>query len=75
MPNNIVKSFAKKTGKTVQEVEKMWDEAKAIAYKSGHKEDYDYVVGILKNMLKINETEEFKKSPTHSSFSQYLNTL
>lgn len=57
MPNSIVKSFADKTGKTVQEVEKLWDGAKELAKKDGRKESdkdfYPYVTGILKNMLKL----------------------
>lgn len=56
MPSNIVKSFAKKSNKSEQEVEELWDKAKSIAAESGHKEDYDYIVGILKKMLKINES-------------------
>lgn len=28
MPNKLVKSYAKKTGKSVAEVEKIWDETK-----------------------------------------------
>jgi hypothetical protein len=62
MPSNIVKSFAKKTNKSEQEVEKLWNKSKQIAVDSGHKEDYEYIVGILKKMLKINE-----------SFRDYLN--
>lgn len=60
MPANIVKSFAEKTGKSVQEVEKLWDKAKELAADGGHKEDYNYIVGILKKMLKLNETDTFK---------------
>ena len=55
MPSNIIKSFADKTGKSESEVEKLWDKAKEIADESNHKEDYDYIVGILKKMLKLNE--------------------
>lgn len=59
MPASVVKSFADKTGKSVKEVEKLWDKAKALAKEDGRKESdedfYPYVTGILKKMLKINE--------------------
>lgn len=59
MPASIVKSFADKTGKSVPEVEKLWNKAKALARKDGRKESDDdffpYVTGILKKMLKIDE--------------------
>jgi hypothetical protein len=61
MPSNIIKSFADKTGKTEKEVELLWDKAKEIAKEAGHEEDYDYIVGILKRMLKINEFDSFKE--------------
>jgi hypothetical protein len=64
MPASIIKSFAKKTGKSVSEIEKKWQEAKKIAASMGKKEEYDYIVGILKNILGINEsiTDIFLKS-------------
>lgn len=34
MPNAVVKSYAKKSGKSVEAVEKMWDEAKVSAHKA-----------------------------------------
>ncbi len=66
MSNNIIKSFAEKTGKTEKAVEKLWDKSKLIAKKAGHEEDYDYIVGILKNMLNINEKQTFR---------EFLNTI
>jgi len=61
MPNNIIKSFAKKSNKSVKEVEKLWDKSKGIAEEDGHKEEYDYIVGILKRMLNLNETLSFSE--------------
>ena len=66
MPADLVKSFAEKTGKSVQEVEKLWDTAKELADKAGHKEDYAYITGILKKMLKLDESVK--------SFREYLAT-
>ena len=58
MPTPMIKSFADKTGKTVGEVEKLWNEAKAIAFKEGKEDNYAYIVGILKKKLGLNESVE-----------------
>jgi len=61
MPAALVQTMADKTGKSVAEVEKLWDKAKEIASKEykGVPEDsdryYAVVVGILKKMLGIKE--------------------
>jgi len=61
MPNAIIKSFAKKAGKSTREVEKLWDKAKSAAYSAGKKPDdpsfFAYVTGTLKNMLDIKENK------------------
>jgi len=60
MPASIVKSIADKSGKSVDEVERLWGEAKAKAKEEGKSEDgddfYPYVVGILKRMAGIKES-------------------
>lgn len=61
MPANIVKSFADKSGKSIQEVEKLWNKAKAVAADEGQKENYAFITGILKKMLGLNESETFKE--------------
>ena len=56
MPASIVKSFAKKTGKSTKEIEKLWRKAKKIALSSRKVSDVDYyalVVNVLKRMIKI----------------------
>jgi len=58
MPANIVKSLAKKSKKTVEEVEKKWDKAKKIAKEEGEENNYAYITGILKKMLKIKSFNE-----------------
>ena len=58
MPSNVVQSFATKTGKSVSEVEKLWDKAKKSAADQGRAEDYAYITGILKNMLGLGEKTE-----------------
>lgn len=55
MPSNIVKAISRKCGKTVQEVEGMWNEIEAELLKSGAKKsdkDFYYkTVGRLKFRL------------------------
>lgn len=62
MPNSIVKSFVDKTGKSVAEVEDLWNQAKKAAKDAGKSESddtfYPYVTGVLKKMLKINESSD-----------------
>ena len=59
MTNSIIKSFAKKTGKTEEDVEKLWDKAIEIAKEKDvapeSDEFYKVVTGTLKKMLKIDE--------------------
>jgi len=57
MPNSLIKSFAKKSGKTIPEVEKLWNKAQDMAKEKGLEDDnmYAYTVGILKKMLSIEE--------------------
>ena len=62
MPSPYVSKLAKETGKSVAEIEKLWSKAKKIASETlGKSEDdfgnseYKYTVGIIKNMLGLNE--------------------
>lgn len=50
MPNNIIKSFSKKSNKSEEEVEKLWSELK-----DKYGEDYQRIVGTMKKILQINE--------------------
>jgi hypothetical protein len=61
MPSSVVKSFADKTGKSEQEVDKLWNKAKEIAAEQGQADNYALITGILKKMLKLNETLSFKE--------------
>ena len=67
MPAAVVKSFAKKTGKSTQEVEKIWNAIRDSLISSGHKETddnfYPKLVGGLKKALKLKEgkMKTFKK--------------
>lgn len=57
MPNSLVQSFAKKSGKSVPEVEKLWNKVQDMAKEKGLEDEhmYAYTVGILKKMLSIEE--------------------
>lgn len=62
MPNATVKSFAEKYGKSIEEVDELWDKAKSIADKLNHVDKdsdqyYVYVTGTLKRMLNIEDDE------------------
>lgn len=61
MPNAVINSFAEKTGKSVAEVDKLWNKAKEIAKEEGEGENYAYITGIVKKMLGLNETISFKE--------------
>lgn len=68
MPTRLVKSFSKRTGKNISEVEKLWEKAKKSAlskYDQNDPEYFPYVVGIVKNMLGLKEEylflNKFKK--------------
>lgn len=58
MPSNIVKTFSERTGKSIKEVEELWDKAKVITKEKipvSSDKFYPTVVGVLKKMLSINE--------------------
>ena len=53
MPAPIVKSLAKKHGKSVKEVERLWKKAKALSSQDNDgKVDYALTVAILKKIVK-----------------------
>lgn len=63
MPNNIIKSFADKTDKTVEEVKTLWNKAKRIVkdeYEIDSEDEsyYPLVVGVLKKSLGF-KSEDF----------------
>jgi hypothetical protein len=70
MPNNIIKSFADKTGKSEDEVEKLWSKAKQISMEDKGSEDYPFIVGTLKNMLGIEEN----RIMTAQTIQEFLNS-
>lgn len=63
MPNNIVKSFSDKSGKSEAEVEKLWDKSEEIVKEKYNLSPddgdkfYSLVTGVLKKMLKLVDEE------------------
>ena len=61
MPTPYIDSLVKKGKGTQAELEKKWEEAKAIAKDAGHDEDYDYITGIFKKMINESVPKTFKE--------------
>lgn len=64
MPNAVVKSYAKKIGKSVEHVERWWEEAKEGAekkFKKGSPRYWAYVNGIVKRRAGLDESISFKQ--------------
>lgn len=61
MPTPVMKSLAKRAGKAVKEVERLWNKAKTLAAEKGiaqtSKKYYPYAMGILNNMLGLAENK------------------
>lgn len=56
MPASQIKSFARKSGKSEKEIEKLWNKAKAAAAKQGKAKNFAYITGTLKKMLGMKES-------------------
>ena len=52
MPNNYIQSLSKKHNISTNSLESLWDKAKKQAKKQDRKDDYAYIMGIFKNMIK-----------------------
>jgi len=51
VPSTLINNFSKKSGKSIEEVEKIWDELN-----HQYPGDYERIVGTLKKILQINES-------------------
>ena len=52
MPINYIKSLSKKYNINVEKLEKKWKQAKELAKEADRKDDYAYIVGIFKRLIK-----------------------
>lgn len=58
MPSATIKKMAKKSGKSIEEVERLWDKAMDIAKKKGLQDPailIPYAMGVLKKMVSVKE--------------------
>jgi hypothetical protein len=58
MPNNVVKSYSTKSGKSVEEIEALWKKIEKEADEKFGKKDkhyWAYVNGTVKKILRLNE--------------------
>lgn len=56
MPITMIKNFSKKSGKSEQEVENIWN-----GLKKEYPDNYEAIVGTLKKILKIDENLNFRE--------------
>lgn len=84
MPSAYVKSLSKETGKSVSEIEKLWDKAKEIASDTFNKgeddfddREYKFSVGVVKNMLGLDERvlDPTNFLNSEKSAKEYIETL
>jgi len=75
MPTQLIDKYSERSGKSKQEVERLWDKAKGVVdsqYKDVDKESDDYwklTMGIFKNMLGLDEEAP---STTTSTMGNYV---
>lgn len=72
MPNAVVKSYAKETGKSEERIERWWKEAEKQALKKFKKSDprfYAYVNGIVEKRGKLVHGKRKKKRKTNESLT------
>jgi hypothetical protein len=84
MPSVFVKNLSKESGKSEKEIEKLWNKAKEITSETFSKKEkdfgdkeYKYTVGIVKNMLGMEESR-FDPSmflESEKSAKQFIETL
>ncbi len=56
MPEDLIKSYAKKTDKSEKELESLWDDAQKQAKKMGQGDNYAYITAIFKKMAGMSES-------------------
>ena len=87
MPSSMIKSFAKKAGKSVEKVEKIWDKAKQSVTKrfpeKSEEERIPIIVGLVKHILGVDETAQASTtvstakvgSGQSGAFSKYMGII
>jgi len=62
MPASAVYSLAKRVGLSTAEAEKRWEMAKAAAEDQGHNNEYDYIMGVYKKMIGLDESQQLEEA-------------
>lgn len=85
MPNNVIKSMAKKAGKSPKDAEKKWVQAKNIAkeelgvsekdFEKDTSKGYKYAMNVFKKLLGIKENTEMKKSKKKNFFEMGMSAM
>ena len=58
MPVPALKSIARKSGKSLNKIEKYWERAKKAAAKQGQADNYAYIMGVTKHMAGVESVSE-----------------
>jgi hypothetical protein len=61
MPNTILNSFSKKSGKSISELERMWAALDAAYDPKIYNNRYAFIVGVMKKNLGIRESSSFNR--------------
>lgn len=72
MPIPQLRSFAKQSGKSLDDVERYYKDAKKQAEKQGQDDNYSYIIGIVKKRCGLESSNE---DWTVNSLSRKLNNL
>jgi hypothetical protein len=73
MPTAYIEKLAKEGKGSKSELEKKWAKAKAIAASEGQGDNYAFIVGIFKKMIK--EEQEKRETSRILSFSSWLEEI
>jgi hypothetical protein len=74
MPTPYLKKLSKQGYGSLDKLESKWEEAKAIAAKDGHEDDYALITSIFKKIAGIKKKKKKKKKKVSESW-EILNVL
>lgn len=61
MPVPYLRILAEQTGRSLEDCERYWNEAKAQAKKAGKENDWAYIVGIVQRRARVKRKIKWKK--------------
>lgn len=74
MPEKQLKNLAKQAGISDKKSKEYWEKSKEIASEMGKSGDYDYIMGIWKNMVGLKEEVQEKKIERYKSLFEMVST-